>query len=252
MRLQNPRLEWVSPPTPAPLSASAPASPPDTLENLSRWRRPIDRTTSGEYAANTYSTVGRGFRYLPTSIRTACGLVDDATSSYNSDAVYGRYRPINQKAVVVHAFGVYSDSGRADAGLADEAAVMTDLRGALKDCLCGNPEMSDYFAFLPLTAADRAQVQSALSIIQEFESDNNYRCAGQTSPLGSPCDTGRASAVCTFIYDYQSSRFSTWDGSTPIADSADNSIAKLRAAEAYNKEIYELISKLLLEYVYAS
>lgn len=251
MRVENPHLEWISGTVRQP-------SPTNT------WVRPIDLDASGNYLdrsnpANAWpagaATVGQGYRYIPGALKAACQYVKDAQTAYNADNTYGKLRPTEERAVVLYAFGVYSPSALVQVGKSPSDA-MDDFRDALKQCLCDQVGASVYIAFLPLTEKDRNQVAAASTIIQEFQNDHNFTCAAQTPPSGSPCDTGHASSLYAFVYDWKDSRFSNWDDSTPTVcpdtTTPCPSTAKLRAAAAFAREVSESISALMLRFVYAS
>jgi hypothetical protein len=195
-------------------------------------------------------TYGNGYRDLPTAITEACNQLKDATNHYNELTTdYGVARPVTKKALQVFAFGVYSkDTPWALSATNPKEEAKTQLANAIKSCSCGDPTMMLFLAFLPLDEVDREQVDDAMEVIKDFETDFNYSSVGQNpGSLAYSCDSGHASAVYAFPYDYMDSRFTDEDPNPALSN---YSVAKLEAAKHFSEEVYLLISRLMIEYVF--
>ncbi|MFN8390260.1 MAG: hypothetical protein U0136_08230 [Bdellovibrionota bacterium] len=235
-------------------SGASPSDPNETARNIvaNLAIRPLDtriqnvRNPDTTWTRPTKTEYGNGFRWLPGAITTACQQLKDSADSYNTDVDYGIARPVTTKAMTVFAFGLYSKSALTQSGNTPSEA-KDEFRQALKDCACNSPSTMLFLNFLPMTQEDRAQVTDALDVIKDFETDYNFSTVGLDSPTGSPCDNGRSSAIFTMVYDYTNERFATSAGG-PVSVGT----AKLNAARAFASETYEIINKLLIEYVYSS
>lgn len=189
-----------------------------------------------------------GFRYLPEALVAACLHLEASRNAYNLDVVYNEERPIADDAIVVYAFGIYSQLAldTLPTGARTHERAILDFYNALRTCACDHPQRKIFLNFLPMDDVDRAQVYSAASdAIQPFEGGSNARCVGQIDPTD-PCGGAESAKVYTFIYDWTSDRFQ----SLPNGAAASTGIRKILAAEAFNKETHEIISRMLLEYEY--
>lgn len=215
-------------------------------------------------AAGVNSGIDTGWRYLPDSMAKACENMGTAVSNYNTPGTaYSSERRIEQEAIVVFSFGLYSDTaldernGNSILNPGTEDQAFDDLRASLQSCLCGKPQRKLFLAMLPMDFLDRNQTVRTIDIVKEFSDSKMMRCAAQT-PSVDPCGGAGMGSIYTFVYDWEDDRFGTLPSGAPTSSvspgtaESDRALRKLLAAQAFSAEVYDYITRLLIEYEYST
>jgi len=243
-------------------------SPRNMIGNLAmRVQNPQLEKLNGDLGSWTppgNGPMSTGYRYFPDALSKACDNIGTAASNYNTPGTeYSSQRPIQQEAVVIYGFGLYSNEALAsrnhdpigNPGTEDQA--FDDLRGALQGCLCGKPQRKLFLAMLPMDRLDRNQTVRAIDVVKTFSDSKMSKCAAR-EPAVDPCGGAGMGSIYTFVYDWEDDRFATLPSGTPTASvspatpESDRDLRKLLAAQAFSEEVYDYITRLLIEYEYST
>ena len=190
-----------------------------------------------------------GFSYLPYAINSMCNQIKAAANQYNQDSTIGKFRPVQQTALIVFASQLYSQEAFTylnNAGIVgSQAEALANFRTALESCLCNSPEMKVIFAMLPMDVVSSDHIELMKNEIYLFEEAHNQQCVGtQINICGSGVPVG---SVFSLVYDWKSSpKYGNYSASLH-----DDALSKIAAARAFFTEVPETITKLLMQWVYA-